>query len=399
MDNSFIWSDNWWAENEKAWFVDGETNILFQIDLNTQECKLVAKLPNIEKNTFRLNPRCIKFENDIFCMPDVGDSIWVYQLQSGQFKQIEINNPQKVRLSINNFWIYNKKILAVSVGLRQIIQIDVQEKRIDCYYNINGQISANVMVKDSIYCVSPIKNCIYQIDLVAKNCIEHIIPNIRGGLRTICFDGDNFWLSGYCKEIYIWNKENNMVKILDEFPTNFGIYNYVKSSQPVLDCDTSYYDVPTFISSVTIGKFVWFIPFCTNLIIYVDRKTYEINAFEIEEDRNAISFTPRNLQHEYLVEYIINNRYLGLFSLKNKCIVEIDTVKGRTRWKKYFIVKESFQKIASLFKESDMIFLEEICIYREVYRNKLLQNHKDKKNIANMNIGNLIYSKMISADK
>ena len=395
MKNSFIWSDNWWVENEKAWFVDGETNILFQIDLNTQECKLIAELPNIEKNTFRLNPRCIKYENDIYCMPDTGDCIWVYQLECEQFTQIQINTPPKVRLGVNFFWIYNEKIWAVSVGLSKILEIDTNGKKIDNYYNIGGQISTTIMVQDSIYCVSPVKNCIYQFDLVTKKCIEHIIPNVKGGLRTICFNSDSFWLSGYHKEIYIWNKEKNMVKMLDKFPIEFGIYNYEKNNKLILDCDSDCYDVATFLSSIFVGRYIWFIPFRTNRIIYVDKDTYEINVFEIlEEEETESSLLSNRMKHKYLLEYIRDNRYIGLYSLKNKCMLEIDTNERKIEWREYFFNNESLQKMAFLFDEQKMVFLEENSIYREAYKIKLEKNNIAKKDRLYESIGLKIYRKI-----
>ena len=39
-ENTFFpWSDNWYIENDKAWCIDGERNLLYCIDLDLKECK------------------------------------------------------------------------------------------------------------------------------------------------------------------------------------------------------------------------------------------------------------------------------------------------------------------------------------------------------------------------
>ena len=58
--SSFFWSDNWHIENGKAWFVDGERNVLFCLNLEKKECEYIKEIPDSDKNTFRLNPKCMK---------------------------------------------------------------------------------------------------------------------------------------------------------------------------------------------------------------------------------------------------------------------------------------------------------------------------------------------------
>ena len=164
MNNKYIWSDGWWIEDSEAWFVDGERNILLKLNTRTNECSFIASIPNGKQNRFRLNPKCLKIENAIYCMPDTGDYIWIYQLEKREFKQIKVNNPKKGRLAINNFWLHGKKIFAVSIGLRQIIEIDTDKKCIVNYYDLDGNISESILISDNIFCVSSETNIVYQFD-------------------------------------------------------------------------------------------------------------------------------------------------------------------------------------------------------------------------------------------
>ena len=40
-----LWSDNWWIEGNKAWYVAGEVNALFEVDLINKNSQLLSLLP------------------------------------------------------------------------------------------------------------------------------------------------------------------------------------------------------------------------------------------------------------------------------------------------------------------------------------------------------------------
>lgn len=85
---------------------------------------------------------------------------------------------------------------------------------------------------------------------------------------------------------------------------------------------------PLFHYSVAIRDYVWFIPFQTNEILYINKNTFEINVFSlIEENHIEENIKKQLLNHKYLLEYVRDNRYIGLFSLKNRWIFEIDSEK------------------------------------------------------------------------
>ena len=337
-NSSFIWSDGWWVEDNIAWFVDGEHSILYSLDMNIGECKFIAQIPNEKENCFRLNPRCIKIEKEIYCIPDVGDCIWVYHLEKAEFVQIEIRNINYARLGITNFWLDKNKLYAVSRGLRQIIEVDIHGKRVSKYYDLEDDVSQSVKADDAILCVSAVSGCVYEFNTVTKRRTKYVLPIQVCGMNTICFDGENFWISGNRKEIYLWNKEKNTLKVLNEFPESFGIYCFDNNVEGVVDCELQQYGNSTFITSVFVGKYIWFIPNKTNKIIYVDKETLKIYILEIpEEEETEASLAANRLKHKYLLQFLLNNRYIGLYSLKNGQVFAIDTIDKTISWKDFFI--------------------------------------------------------------
>lgn len=354
QETSFIWSDNWWTEDDEAWFVGGRTNALYRLDRKTNQCEFVAFPPELGRDGFRLNPKCIKCDNSIFLMPDISNNIWAYQLDNLRYERIGLANPDKVRVGIANFWQYGEKIFAVSVGLKQIIEIDIKQRRVTDYYDLcdkrDIRIAMSIKVGTAIYIISAISGEIYKFDIQTKKSVLYKLTGIEDGLHTICFDGERFWLSGYRKEIYVWNESKNVTVVVDGFPEDFGIYNFDRMSDELLDCKSSVYMMPLFINSVVSKQDVWFIPFQANKIVYVNRDTYKFHVFDIEEENETEnSLATHYLASKYLMEYVVDDCYIGLYSLKNYCIIEIDTIKKKVEKKKYSFSNNCLEKTAHVY--------------------------------------------------
>lgn len=351
-DYTFLWSDNWYIENNKAWFVDGYFNILSCLDLESNECTYVAEVPSLSSNKFRQNPRCIKIDSEIFCMPDLADSIWVYNLENLSFNEIKIKNQSGERLSVTGFWKVNNKLFVLSVGLKKMIEIDIKKKSIDNYYILcdakDEMVAKNVRVGMDIYFVSAGSNQIYQFNLESRKTSVYTIPKINDRLYAISYDGCKFWLSGYHKKIYIWDKKNNSTEILENFPKGFGVYDFSGERENILDCEAEVFDFPAFIDIEAVGQHIWFIPFQTNEILYVDKDTYQIDILEMKEEKETKqSLSMRHMETKYLMQYVTEDSYIGLFSLKNNYIVEINTVEKNEIIRKCSCDYEYLKKIIS----------------------------------------------------
>lgn len=389
---AFMWSDNWWIEDDRAWFVAGAENILFSVNLMTNQCESATKIPDQSSSKFRLTPYCMKNGNDIFCMPDCGSSIWVYHLNTKSFTDIYINNPNNIRLSVCDFWLHENKIYAVSNGLKQVIEINAVENRIENYYTLcnDGSITKSIKGRESIYSVSGESCEIYEFNLITKTVTIHNLPDIKHKIFTVCFDGNKFWLSGYKKELYVWDKKENTIEILDKFPKSFGSYNFTKDTDGKVDCETDEYELPAFLYSVNVNGSVWFIPFQTNQILYWDRENKDIAALEVDEEiETKESLLGRfSLSSKYIVEYIRYDRYLGLFSIKNNCILEIDTLEKKAKMKHYTLDNKCMNEMMHIYEQK--IFLESDSFHKDFFIHMFEQNigKKEKKTI---NIGTKIY--------
>lgn len=387
MDGYFCWSDNWWIDGNNAWFVDGERDVLYCLNLFTGQCEFINSIPNSTEQKFRQNPRCMKYRDAIVCLPDLGQHIWIYDLN--QFHKIEIENPCNSRIFINNFWEFEQKLFAVSVGLKKIIEINLNERKIDNYYNLNGaniQIAGSVKVDEKIFIASAESNHIYEFDLKSKSIVLHKLPAVKDRFYGISFDGCNFWLSGYNKAIYVWNKENGTVENIKNLPEGFGIYNY-EEKEDFLDCKSVSYDTPAFIDIKAVGQYVWFIPFKTNKIVYINKDTFDVFSLDIkQEDETKDSLARNYMGHKFLFLYIREKRYLGLFSFKNNNVLEIDTVNLRVEYKKFFLSLQCISEISKNRILGEYYFLDKI-----IYQNVLLMGRSKTIKPGTKNVGTIIY--------
>lgn len=393
---AFTWSDNWQIEGDKAWFVSGMHNILICLDLNTKECASAVSIPEEALSKCRLTPYCMKCGDDIFCMPDTGKSIWIYNLKENGFSEIVLQNPEKVRLTIYDFWMHDNKLFAVSNGLGRIIEIDIKNRKLETSYMLcEDGIRKSIKVGTDIYSLLKDKAEICQFDLIKKTVTTYKLPDTGRKYSTFCFDGEKFWLSGYGKEIYIWKKNENTLKTITGFPKDFGIYNFSKETNGEIDCVKKEYELPAFLFSVAAGDYVWFIPFQTNKIMYADKKTYQLHAFEVDgENETKQSLLGRiALGSKYILEYVREDRYIGLFSIKNNYILEIDAIGQKKEIKKYTFSDKCIREMKEIFSESTLS--ESDGVHREIFKSILLGQNGKGREKPESNNGLKLYKEML----
>lgn len=333
ISNVAFLSDDWYIDGETAWFLYSNVGALLKYNFATGKCELVSIIPDEENCSFRQYIKCIKNGDDIIVLPDYGRFILYYSIKKDCWTKAEIETSKNTRLACWNYIKKGNNIYILSNGIKKVIELDLKEKKIMKYYDMSkasdDYFGSVVVTSDTFYIVSSTYLQIYTFNCTSKEGNLFRIPtNLEDNLRTICYDNKMLWLSGRKKNIYKWNTETNQLDTFERFPIDFGIYNFSSKLNQIIDCELERYDVPTFIESVKIGKNVWFIPFQTNKILYLDTETNQLSEFVIQNEvETEQSLKNHLLGHKYLLEYVREDRYIGLYSLKNEYLVEIDAEK------------------------------------------------------------------------
>lgn len=325
MNSNFLWTDNIWLEDNKGWFVLGEYNALFEVDFIKKEYYMLDKLPTERVRGFRLNPRCVKADQYLYCLPDFENI--------KKWTKIDIVNLDNQRLTMVYLGVFETRMLIFSYGLQTLFWLDTKNNSlqvvIDFLDATDQRITHIIQEEQMVYGVS--EHGVIAYDLRTLEVYLYQINNMSVGINRVCFDGEKFWFVGKQRKIYVWKKENNFLDVMSNLPDSFGIYYEKESGGILVDTVKKEYEVPTFLELMCIKDKIWCIPFQTNEILCIDKKhTDNISVLEVEEEDATSEELWKNysLHHKYLCVYIKENRYIGLYSLKNDSILQIDTDKN-----------------------------------------------------------------------
>lgn len=395
---TFPWSDNWWIEKNIAYFCAGRIGAIFCVNMDSQECKFLAQIPDCHLYNFRLYSYCVKYRNVIFCLPSWGKCIWCFCLEKREWKKIEVRNEKQLQFSAVSYVSGCELIRLIETETKNIYEINLDNVKIrQKYQNEFAVTGLYVIVGSKFYGITARRICF--IDMASKKTDIFSYSEIKSELYTICYDGTNFWLSGYGKEVYVWNPQLGIIKTINKFPKDFGMYNYSNDGKQLVDCNSYLFSNPFFADSFALGEYIWFIPFQANQVIYINKYTFCVYELKIEEEiETQESLLKNKMNHKYLVEYIRENRYIGLYSLKNKRIFEIDTVEICIIIKKYKLTDKTVSKLADIFYDEHGILNEGANeMHKEFFCPLVNKSYGDEKSksFLKQSIGETIYNKMI----
>ena len=334
-----IRNDGMYQEGETAWFVGNNDNTLYKMMLSEGIVTSVAFLPGNSTSNYRIYPRCIKRKSNIYCIPDKGNCIQIYDIENGSFEQIFIKNPLNKRLSILNSWIDNEKLWCVLYGLNQLIKVDLQRKIVELTHSIflNGKDTCgfeSVKVDKYIYCISRTSTCIVEFDVTTNLKRTYNVQCNERGFNTITVYGTDLYLTGYSKCIYCWNIISQKVIKYNDFPESiFEFHNTNKME-----------GLPLFYQSMLVDNKIIFVPWKTdystsNSILKFDLADKKICACVLYSE----DFT-RKTGEQFTIEYTKEDSVLGIHDEKQEYIAEIDVNSLQISKKKMKFVSEKEAK-------------------------------------------------------
>lgn len=387
---TFIWSDGWCLESDKAWFVDGMSNTLFCVKLHSGKCEKVGCIPESKKGAYRRNPYCVKCGKDIFCIPGYGESIWIYNLDDKNFTEINLEGLGECHLG-KQAWVWNDKIFIVVANWNKIIEISISQREVTAYHTICGDdnVQKSILVGDKIYAVSSGFGRIYQFDLLTKKVTVHLLPDREKKMFAMCFDGERFWLSGYQNEVYLWDKEKDSFTTIS-LSNVYEVYNFDKMAEKITDNNVP----PVFNRIIYVGGFIWFIPIHSKKILYADKKNAALSVLEIhEEDKISVSLQKMQGIGNFLMEYVRDSRYIGLFSAQNSRVLEVDTEQLTYQWKKYYLTEHYLRQYCEACEGVYYEAKDPLCV-QDYHMRKRTESTKVRKT-AVYSVGMKIHAKLI----
>jgi hypothetical protein len=388
-------------EEQKAWYITSRGNILNCLDLATNQVKFAKLLPNSDMDRTRLNAKCIKCGHLVFCAPCYDKDFWIYDLQTNTFEKLELELQGNVRPVVWDMYKTDHTLYALSKGLKELIEIDIEKRRIIKKYPLaeDGEIITNsIAAEDNWYFLISSANArICRLNMHTKVMDYFDFPMIKETVNGFCYDGSVFCISGSGKYLYRWNPAENQVEQLDCFPDQFGAYDFSREKEKLIDYDLDHNQDILFCSLTNTNTYIWCIPYIANKIIYINKSTKKADIYNIpEEEETEESIKDREFAHKYLFLYQKEDRYIGLYSLKQKVILEIDTL---TLERRYIEPKVQEAALLELFKKA--IDENKVIIEKKNHLHaylKVVGGSKEKKQSESdnepENVGEKVYSYM-----
>lgn len=367
-----LWTDKIDIEGTKGWYGCGEINGVFEIDFDTNRYKYLTSFDDCGENTIRTYSICKKYKNKLFCFPVYGDKIWIYHIEEKIFSKID--DPSffdSDYLLMYEPFVYNHYLYVLSRKKCAVVEIDPEQECIHSVISIPKEIGAvgSNCIQDGnkLYCSSIDKGVLCQIDLDTKQIELYEIPYMEKGINTISMESaDKFWLSGRDKQICIWDKQSQKSIVLTDFPEEFGIYRDIDGKLEI-DYEKKVSEDFLFIGTVNIENYMWFIPYRSNKILYVDKDTHKISVLEIPDEQECVDGWKRYLKHKYLINYIRENRYIGLYSTKNGYLFEIDAKELTVQKRDLILDENSIGKFISDFAGVPVMIREDVSDFKKMF--------------------------------
>lgn len=358
--DGFIASDGWFIDKKEAYFVGMITGALFKVDFVQNVCEKVCD--PIKKNILKREyGKCIKYDDKLIVIPYIGKDIGFYHFMNDSinFLEIECNTELwclNARLIGDNLFVFSK-------GTQEIVVIDVREERIKKRSRIPcGDTDVGFVYDDDkrFLMIERKKNLLLEYSFESEEFNE--LKEIKSTDRLHCMvsDGDKLWIFGNMRSFVLYDFENE--EYLDLFPKDYGIY---VSDSNMIDYSFDDNKNPIIHDCIYLNGIIWCIPFQTNLILGISKDMRRIIRFDDEQETSMTMYN-RSLNHRYLVEYVRESRYIGLYSLREDCLYEIDTVDLRMYKKNIDITNGAILTYNDhLFMENDVdrsIFWKQVLI-------------------------------------
>ena len=99
--------------------------------------------------------------------------------------------------------------------------------------------------------------------------------------------------------------------------------------------------------------------------------------------------------HKYLVEYIREDRYIGIYSLKNQWIFEIDTYELCVKRKEYTLSNTSMQNLVKVCSAEKVALSEKNNLERILF-SMILDSRYENRSNRQWNIGEMVFQNLCS---
>lgn len=323
-----MYVDDIFCENGEIWFVGINNSILYRIDANN-EIYPIKMIPYRKEICFRNSSVCYKKKKNIYCFPERGQIIYIFDIEKNTIKEIQLENKEQ-RLGIYNVWFIDGNILCVSFQNNKLYIINEENQKIKKiqipYLNFPKLDIQATCYEKKLYFVSNKSTTVLEFSVEDMKFIEHYIKCKEKGFSTIAVDGEEIFITGRECALYRYNLLSNKLDSVD-------LKTYMKFEKKDV-----MYTGNIFYRSILLDGYVVLITenifqlINNQIVIFnIRRKTINVLTFDDNNERKPGEFfVISKYSDSEIIIYDNWNRAMFLYNLDMQSLEEKDIKVGKT---------------------------------------------------------------------
>lgn len=305
-------------ENGIMWFVAGNYNGLFQMNIESGETIYLGKIPSEDEVISNLYVKIFKQENNLWLIPNRAKDLVKYNLKDKTFEKYKFPGLYKEKMQRFQYaCMQGNKIYMIPANYERIVffnmetlTIHTDDKWLGYRDNCNIcplSVFPNIcIVNGKLYFILYDTNVVVEYDLETRVSKEFKVGQESGRYADIVCDGTCFWLIPHrVGGVLCWNKEEGTTRLIEDYPDDFEHTSLFQ---------TSYYKDGN----------LWLFPSWGNMVLKIDTKTMDIQKVN-PKDEKYYSFFCKELEDGKIVSSFCagkRNHILTIFNEEGECVRE-----------------------------------------------------------------------------
>lgn len=316
-----------YQEDDDIWFVGEKYSLVFHACISDCTIKKIIRMEDSELLHSRQYWRLVKVQNKIVILPCAYNKIVIFNTENNKFSTIYLHE----NISSCMSYIEERERLYL-IDNSEIIVLDVKHEKVDEYISIPYQdnILITMALKTDGHILMPLicKNEVLDFHISDKQFTRLYLDCDANGFIAGILDGTDVWLAGCNGNIVKWNYISQKCTLYNKFPESFESFDYDEEGNFIPwkkgwtqgGCFKYWYDC------FLIDDKIWFLPFLSRSLLYLDKKTNEICEYPFENEDETEYTMKKHRFPKFLFIGIQKERFIKIYSVKRDIIYSIDIV-------------------------------------------------------------------------
>lgn len=322
-----FWTEYWYTNGRDAWLFDTQNHLLYKADIGDKTMDCISEIP-VNDNHERQFSYIYCDDYKVYLLPDFDNRILVFDIESKAWKECEIqSNELNRRLRCTDCWAEGDEFIIYASGMKGIIYFNFKEMSIKEFVPIlcdeEERLWDDKVVKDEKRIIIPSrdKGVIYELDIDTKKTKKYLIDSGGVGFGAIARVNADICITNNINQLFVIDLNTLQMR--------------KRLSLPIEANDK---EKPTFSQACFINDKLWLFPCEDDNVICVYDGYNDVEEVKIPGKEITIEQLDKlQIGSRYSLNYIRNDRYIGLYINATGCTIELDTATHKSEVTAYEI--------------------------------------------------------------